>query len=461
MATLLYVPHMAARVRDNPWLFSIALANMLAIANIPREIHHGRDWRAFLSSCVAMIALMGLFGLEMYPNLVFSNPESGQQPDDLQRRLVAEDAGHHADHRGHRRAGRAGLHGEHLLDFPRQGEARQDELLIPGACRQAGTQAENGGRPREACARDERGGISVAARREGLRFFARMPSKDKQISQSWLLPLLRLRVWIFDHIRPSDLQVTLLWAGVIGFIGAAASVVFRRASQGVHWLLTHQTGGYVESFMHLSWWQRLSVPAIGGALAGLTIFFGARLSPRKSSTDYMEAIVLGDGVVPARLSFVKCVSALFSIASGGSIGREGPMVQLSAVLASLIGRVPANADHATAVAGGVRGLSRDRVGLQRADRRRNVRCGNRARIGRDGDFRAARFLLGHRHADGANISWKQSALRNSDSRDSPQFKLGNRPLRDARDDRGTCRAWFLRLLQASEKLFTKLAVPFL
>jgi cytochrome d ubiquinol oxidase subunit II len=75
MATLLYVPQMAARVRANPWLFSIALVNMLAIANIPREIHHGRDWRAFVSSCVAMIALMGLFGLEMYPNLVLSNPE--------------------------------------------------------------------------------------------------------------------------------------------------------------------------------------------------------------------------------------------------------------------------------------------------------------------------------------------------------------------------------------------------
>ncbi len=74
MATLLYVPHMAARVRTNPWLFSIVLLNMLAIANIPREIHRGRDWRAFLSSCTAMIALMGLFGLEMYPNLVLSDP---------------------------------------------------------------------------------------------------------------------------------------------------------------------------------------------------------------------------------------------------------------------------------------------------------------------------------------------------------------------------------------------------
>jgi cytochrome d ubiquinol oxidase subunit II len=75
MATLLYVPHMAARVRANPWLFSIALLNMLAIANIPREIHHGRDGRAFVSSCVAMMALMGLFGLEMFPNLVLSRPD--------------------------------------------------------------------------------------------------------------------------------------------------------------------------------------------------------------------------------------------------------------------------------------------------------------------------------------------------------------------------------------------------
>ena len=75
MATLLYVQHMAARMRANPWLFSIAVANMLAIANIPREIQRGKDWLAFLSSCATMITLMGLFGLEMFPNLVFSNPE--------------------------------------------------------------------------------------------------------------------------------------------------------------------------------------------------------------------------------------------------------------------------------------------------------------------------------------------------------------------------------------------------
>ena len=74
MATLLFVPHMTARVHDNPWLFSLVLANMLAIANIPREFHRGRDWRAFLSSCAAMISLMALFAIDQYPNMVFSWP---------------------------------------------------------------------------------------------------------------------------------------------------------------------------------------------------------------------------------------------------------------------------------------------------------------------------------------------------------------------------------------------------
>jgi cytochrome d ubiquinol oxidase subunit II len=74
MATLLYAPHIVERVKQNPWLFSLVLANMLAIANIPREFHHGRDWLAFLSSCAAMITLMVLFALDAYPNLIYSLP---------------------------------------------------------------------------------------------------------------------------------------------------------------------------------------------------------------------------------------------------------------------------------------------------------------------------------------------------------------------------------------------------
>jgi chloride channel protein, CIC family len=161
---------------------------------------------------------------------------------------------------------------------------------------------------------------------------------DKSTERGWLLPLLKLRVWFSEVVHPTDLQVTLVWAGAIGFFGALSSIAFRQLTQGLHWLFTHRAGGYVESFAHLFWWQRLLIPTLGGLLAGLTIFFGTRLT-RKSSTDYMEAIVLGDGVISSRSSIVKCLSAMFSIASGASIGREGPLVQLSAMIASLIGRM--------------------------------------------------------------------------------------------------------------------------
>ena len=70
MATLLYVPHMVVAIKTHPVFFGISLLNTLAIANIPREIHHGRDFYAFLSSCAAMAALMTLFGIGMYPDIV-------------------------------------------------------------------------------------------------------------------------------------------------------------------------------------------------------------------------------------------------------------------------------------------------------------------------------------------------------------------------------------------------------
>ncbi|HDS01633.1 MAG TPA: cytochrome d ubiquinol oxidase subunit II [candidate division Zixibacteria bacterium] len=74
MATLLYVPHMSDNLKAFPPLMVIPLLNALAIANIPREIHHGREFRAFLSSCAAMAALLALFGIGMYPDLIMSNP---------------------------------------------------------------------------------------------------------------------------------------------------------------------------------------------------------------------------------------------------------------------------------------------------------------------------------------------------------------------------------------------------
>ncbi len=72
-ATLLYVPHMSATIRQCPVLLLLPLVNVLAIANIPRAISKGKDFKAFLSSCVSLFSLMALFGVGMMPNLVYSS----------------------------------------------------------------------------------------------------------------------------------------------------------------------------------------------------------------------------------------------------------------------------------------------------------------------------------------------------------------------------------------------------
>jgi cytochrome d ubiquinol oxidase subunit II len=75
MATLLYLPRMTETFRHHPVLFALPLANMLLIANIPREIHRGHDFFAFLSSCGAMICLMAIFGAGMFPDMLHSLPD--------------------------------------------------------------------------------------------------------------------------------------------------------------------------------------------------------------------------------------------------------------------------------------------------------------------------------------------------------------------------------------------------
>ncbi len=74
IATLLFIPHMVDTIKRFPWLVGVPVLSVLSIANIPRNISKGRGLGAFLSSCAALLSLMALFGIGMYPNMVFSNP---------------------------------------------------------------------------------------------------------------------------------------------------------------------------------------------------------------------------------------------------------------------------------------------------------------------------------------------------------------------------------------------------
>jgi chloride channel protein, CIC family len=151
-------------------------------------------------------------------------------------------------------------------------------------------------------------------------------------------PLLDLRVLVLERLRPSEWQRTLLWAAVIGALGALATVAFREGLFLIERLLYGRSDGLVRIAAALPWWQRMLVPAAGGVVAGLVLVWARRAPTRGDPGDYMEAIALGSGDLGVRPSLLRALSSAATVASGGAIGREGPMVQLAALTGSLIGR---------------------------------------------------------------------------------------------------------------------------
>jgi CIC family chloride channel protein len=142
---------------------------------------------------------------------------------------------------------------------------------------------------------------------------------------------------LLARLRPTEWQRTLVWAGVVGLTGALATLAFRQSLAWLEHLLYGPTAaGLVQAAASLPWWQRMLVPAIGGLLAGAVLVLARRLPKRAPQGDYMEAVVLGRGELGVGSSLMRALSSACTVASGGAIGREGPMVQLAALTGSVL-----------------------------------------------------------------------------------------------------------------------------
>lgn len=80
------------------------------------------------------------------------------------------------------------------------------------------------------------------------------------------------------------------------------------------------------------------LPALGGILSGLLVYFFAKEAKGHGIPQVMEAFEMFGGMIRKRIVAVKALSSAVTIGSGGSAGREGPIVQMGAGIGSAFGQ---------------------------------------------------------------------------------------------------------------------------
>ncbi len=122
----------------------------------------------------------------------------------------------------------------------------------------------------------------------------------------------------------------------VAVIAAAFAVGFRLS---LSFTLRELSGaGDVVSAMRAApLWARVTVPALGGLLGGAISLLVARRRGGQGVSNVMEAVALGRVDLPMRVTLARSAASWLAIVSGGSIGREGPLIQFGGAAGKFVG----------------------------------------------------------------------------------------------------------------------------
>ncbi len=132
---------------------------------------------------------------------------------------------------------------------------------------------------------------------------------------------------------------TLLIAALIGILSGYGAVLFRLVIKEAQFLFYGETADILTFANTISAYYLIGVPSLGGLLVGLIIHFGAKEAKGHGVPEVMEAVALRDGRIRKRVAAVKIMASAVCIGSGGSVGREGPIVQIGSSLASTVSQI--------------------------------------------------------------------------------------------------------------------------
>ncbi|MBW1980374.1 MAG: chloride channel protein [Deltaproteobacteria bacterium] len=154
----------------------------------------------------------------------------------------------------------------------------------------------------------------------------RQTAKDRSLKEQ----LRRL----FRRYQLSDQTFLIVVAVVVGFLGGLGTILFEKMLEFFNWL-------FFEVFPHPlgnARWLIILIPALGGLfLAPLIRFF-----PAEAKSDgvpaTMEAVALKRGIIKVRTFLIRTLASALTLGSGGSAGKEGPIIQIGASIGSAVGQ---------------------------------------------------------------------------------------------------------------------------
>jgi len=144
--------------------------------------------------------------------------------------------------------------------------------------------------------------------------------------------------------------VCAIFVGLAGAIGAVLFRLMIRVIQGFAFEgldgvaavfeegMAAETRDPLEVAQQMAWYWRIAIPAVGGMIVGPLIYFFAREARGHGVPEVMKAVAVRGGVIRARLVGVKALASALTIGTGGSVGREGPIIQIGSAFGSNLGQ---------------------------------------------------------------------------------------------------------------------------
>ncbi|MGD8388134.1 MAG: chloride channel protein [Desulfobacteraceae bacterium] len=147
------------------------------------------------------------------------------------------------------------------------------------------------------------------------------------------------KVRALGRLRTNEHTTMTLLAVLVGLTGGYGAVGFRFLIDFFQTLSFGAGGELLTLAQATPWYLRLIIPAAGGLIVGPIVYLLANEAKGHGVPEVMESVTLRSGMIRKRVVLVKSFVSAICIGTGGSVGREGPIVQIGSAIGSSIGQL--------------------------------------------------------------------------------------------------------------------------